>query len=68
MIERPYVHKVTKNEDPYYQHEAKMLEKINNALGDLELTEVEERTWLWLASNDESTVRNILNVVDRLRR
>lgn len=55
------------DKDPFCRHEARMLEKINRALGGVELTEAEERTWLWIASNDVSTVDNILSVVDKLK-
>lgn len=67
MIEQLRGNKEMIDKDPYCRHEARMLEKINRALGDLGLTEAEERTWLWLAGNDVSTIDSILSVVDKLK-
>lgn len=67
MIEQLIGNREMIDRDAYCRHEAEMIENINRTLGGVELTEAEERTWLWIAGNDVSTVDNILSVVDKLK-
>jgi hypothetical protein len=45
--------------------ERKRIEMLNKALGDIELTEEEERTLLWLCGLDDSTVKSIISAFEK---
>ena len=56
--------------DLFYEVEGRQIQKINEVLAGVELTRSEERTLLWLAGWEESTVDNLLSVIkkaDRIR-
>ena len=42
--------------DSFYEAEGRRLQKVNEILEDVELTKAEERTLLWLARWEESTL------------
>ena len=42
-----------------------LIEKINEVLGEVELTEAEKRTLKWLAGWEESTVDNLISVIEK---
>ena len=46
----------------------KQIEKINKMLTGTELTKGEEKTLLWLAGWEESTVDNLLSVIEKIAR
>lgn len=49
--------------DTYYDFETRMIEKMNTVLGDVELTKAEERTLIWLAGWEESTIEHLVSVM-----
>ena len=67
MIQQPKYGSRNVN-DAYYKFEARMLEKMNAMFGDVELTKSEEKTLIWLAGWEGSTVDNILSVIEKAAR
>ena len=51
--------------DFFYEAEGRRIQKMNEVLADVELTKAEERTLLWLAGWEESTVDNLLSVIEK---
>ena len=51
----------------FYESEAKWIAEINKLVGDIELTKAEEFVLIWLAGWDDSTIRNILSVMKKLK-
>ena len=49
----------------FYETEAKWIAEINELLGDIELTKMEEIVMIWLAGWDDSTIRSILNIIKK---
>ena len=54
--------------DTYYRFEARMIEKLNAVLGDVELTKAEEKTLIWLAGWEECTIDHLVSVIDKVAR
>lgn len=54
--------------DIYYDFEARMIEKMNAVLGDVKLTKAEERTLIWLAGWEESTIDHLVSVMEKVAR
>lgn len=54
--------------DLFYQMESRQIQKINEVLEGVELTKAEERTLLWIAGWEESTVDNLLSVIEKAAR
>ena len=54
--------------DSYYDFEARMIEKMNAVLGDVELTKAEEKTLIWLAGWEESTIDHLVSVIEKVAR
>ena len=54
--------------DLFYQMESRQIQKINEVLEGVELTKAEERTLLWIAGWEESTVDNLLSVIEKTAR
>ena len=54
--------------DYFYKSEGKRIDKMNKAIGDIELTKGEEQTFIWLAGWEESTVDHILSVIEKTAR
>ena len=54
--------------DTYYNYEARMIEKMNAVLGDVELTKAEEKTLIWLAGWEECTIDNVVSVIEKVAR
>lgn len=44
------------------EDQRKIIDMLNEALGDTELTLEEEKTFIWLSGWETSTVKNIINV------
>ncbi len=44
------------------ENQRKIIDMLNEALGDTELTLEEEKTFIWLSGWETSTVKNIINV------
>ena len=44
------------------------LDKMNEVIGDIDMSEKQKKTWLWLAGYEESTIDNILDVIKQKRR
>ena len=44
------------------------LDKMNEVIGDIEMSEKQKKTWLWLAGYEESTVDNILDIIKQKSR
>ena len=51
--------------DLFYEAEGRQIQKINEVLEGVKLTKAEERTLIWLAGWEESTVDNLLSVIER---
>lgn len=51
--------------DLFYEAEGRQIQKINEVLAGVELTKSEERTLIWLAGWEESTVDNLLSVIKK---
>ena len=51
----------------FYESEAKWIAEINKLVGDIELTKAEEIVLIWLAGWDDSTIRNILSVMKKIK-
>ena len=49
----------------FYETEGRAIKKMNELLGEVELSKSEERTFIWLAGWEESTVDNILSVMEK---
>ena len=51
--------------DFFYEAEGRRIQKINKVLEGVELTKAEERTLIWIAGWEESTVDNLLSVIEK---
>ena len=51
----------------FYESETKWIAEINELVGDIELTKAEEIVLIWLAGWDDSTIRNILSVMKKVK-
>lgn len=49
----------------FCDEERKRVEKIHEVLGEIDLTEAEKRTLKWLAGWEESTVDNLISVIEK---
>ena len=54
--------------DFFYEMEGRQIQKMNKVLADVELTKAEERTLIWLAGWEESTVDHLLSVIEKAAR
>ena len=58
--------------DLFYEMEGRQIKKmnkvLNKVLAGVELTKAEERTLIWLAGWEESTVDNLLSVIEKAAR
>lgn len=54
--------------DFFYEAEGRRIQKMNEVLAGVELTKAEERTLLWLAGWEESTVDNLLSIIEKTAR
>ena len=54
--------------DLFYEMEAMQIQKMNKVLADVELTKAEEKTLIWLAGWEESTVDHLLLVIEKAAR
>ena len=54
----------TRNVNKYfYESEARRIAELNEIFGDIELTEAEMRTLIWLAGWDGYTIENVLSAI-----
>lgn len=54
----------TRNVNKYfYESEALRIAELNEIFGDIELTEAEMRTLIWLCGWEECTVKNVLSAI-----
>lgn len=51
----------------YYEMVQENLKKLNDTLGDIDMTEDQEKTWVWLAGNEARTIDNIIKVIEKLK-
>ena len=51
--------------DLFYEMEGRQIQKMNKVLADVELTKAEEKTLIWLAGWEESTVDHLLSVIEK---
>ena len=51
----------------FYESEAKWIAEINELVGDIKLTKAEEIVLIWLAGWDDSTIRNILSIMKKIK-
>lgn len=54
--------------DFFYELEGRQIQKIKKVLAGVELTKAEERTLIWIAGWEESTVDNLLSVIEKAAR
>lgn len=54
--------------DLFYEMEGMQIQKMNKVLAGVQLTKVEERTLIWLAGWEESTVDHLLLVIEKAAR
>ena len=54
--------------DLFYEMEGRQIQKMNKVLAGVQLTKVEERTLIWLAGWEESTVDHLLSVIEKTAR
>ena len=54
--------------DLFYEMEGMQIQKMNKVLADMELTKAEEKTLIWLAGWEESTVDHLLLVIEKAAR
>ena len=54
--------------DLFYEMEGRQIKKMNKVLAGVKLTKVEERTLIWLAGWEESTVDHLLSVIEKAAR
>ena len=52
----------------FYEMEGRQIRKMNKVLAGVELTKAEEKTLLWLAGWEESTVDHLLSVIEKVAR
>ena len=52
----------------FYEMEGRQIQKMNKVLADVELTKAEEKTLIWLAGWEESTVEHLLSVIEKAAR
>ena len=51
--------------DLFYEMDGRQIQKMNKVLADVELTKAEEKTLIWLAGWEESTVEHLLSVIEK---
>lgn len=54
--------------DLFYEMEGRQIQKMNKVLAGVELTKAEEKTLIWLARWEESTVDHLLSVIEKTAR
>ncbi|ASM70358.1 hypothetical protein [Blautia hansenii] len=54
--------------DLFYEMEGRQIQKMNKVLADVVLTKAEEKTLIWLAGWEESTVDHLLSVIEKTAR
>lgn len=54
--------------DLFYEMEDRQIQKMNKVLAGVQLTKVEERTLIWLAGWEESTVDYLMSVIEKTAR
>ena len=54
--------------DLFYEMEGRQIQKMNKVLADVELTKAEEKTLIWLAGWEESTVDYLMSVIEKTAR
>ena len=54
--------------DLFYEMEGRQIQKMNKVLARVELTKAEEKTLIWLAGWEESTVDHLLSVIEKAAR
>ena len=54
--------------DLFYEMEGRQIQKMNKVLTGVKLTKAEEKTLIWLAGWEESTVDHLLSVIAKAAR
>ena len=54
--------------DLFYKMEGRQIQKMNEVLASVELMKAEERTLIWLARWEDSTVDHLLSVIEKTAR
>lgn len=52
----------------FYEMEGRQIQKMNKVLAGVELTNAEEKTLIWFAGWEESTVDHLLSVIEKAAR
>lgn len=53
--------------DLFMEAERKRIDRLNEMLGDLELTRSEEEVLIWLCGWDSWTIENVISVMEKYR-
>lgn len=53
--------------DLFMKAEKKRIDKLNEMLGDLELTPDEEKVLVWLCGWDDWTINNVMSILNKIR-
>lgn len=51
--------------ESFYRKEARMIAALNEIFGDVNLTEAEKQTLIWLAKWEDSTVLSVISAVQK---
>ncbi|MDD7718796.1 MAG: hypothetical protein PUJ11_04770 [Eubacteriaceae bacterium] len=52
---------------PFLEYEKRNIDRFNTVLDDISLTPAEEKTLIWIAGLEDSTVNNIYSVFEKLK-
>ena len=66
MLKQP--ERESRNVNALFYEEGRQIQKMNKVLADVELTKAEEKTLIWLAGWEESTVEHLLSVIEKAAR
>lgn len=50
----------------FYESEARRIKMLNEIFGDVELSQTEMQTLVWLAGWEESTVKNVVSAIRKV--
>ncbi len=53
--------------DLFMEAERKRIDRLNEVIGDLELTPDEERALIWLCGLDDWTINNVISVLKKIK-
>lgn len=51
--------------DPYIDGKKKNIDKLNQLLGNIELTQDENRMWLWLSELADDSLKSLMSAIEK---